>query len=152
VALGREAQTKLPSAAKQALILLLPDLDNDAGTTVVRGVTFGQATDEWLRYTRDDRQVTEIGATPAARASLASVAKRSMPAISPTSLAAIKGPKPGWSSRCGATVFTSAAISFSRVDRRRQLAQVASPSRAIRTLVVCSARASLRAIRGPQTP
>ena len=50
---------------------------------------------------------------PAARASLASVAKRSAPAISPTSLAAVSGPKPGSASSCGATWATRSAISAS---------------------------------------
>ena len=40
-------------------------------------------------------ELTGIGATPAARASLASLAKRWAPAISPMSLAAVSGPKPG---------------------------------------------------------
>ena len=58
-------------------------------------------------------ELTGIGAMPAARASLASVAKRSAPAISPTSLAAVSGPKPGSESSCGATWATSSAISLS---------------------------------------
>ncbi len=40
-------------------------------------------------------ELAGIGATPAARASLADVAKRWAPAISPTSLATVSGPKPG---------------------------------------------------------
>src|SRR5437868_4193691 len=40
-------------------------------------------------------ELAGIGAIPAARASLASLAKRSAPAISPTSLAAGSGPQPG---------------------------------------------------------
>ena len=40
-------------------------------------------------------ELAGIGATPAARASLAAVAKRWAPAISPTSLAAVSGPNPG---------------------------------------------------------
>src|SRR4249919_1188181 len=40
-------------------------------------------------------ELTGIGATPAARASLASLEKRPAPATSPTSLAAVKGPNPG---------------------------------------------------------
>ena len=40
-------------------------------------------------------ELTGIGATPAARASLASVLNRPAPAISPTSLAAVSGPNPG---------------------------------------------------------
>ena len=52
-----------------------------------------------------------IGATPAARASLAGVANRWAPAISPTSLAAVKGPNPGSECSCGAIAATSLAIS-----------------------------------------
>jgi hypothetical protein len=40
-------------------------------------------------------KLTGIGATPAARASLASLANLAAPAISPTSLAAVSGPKAG---------------------------------------------------------
>ena len=47
-------------------------------------------------------ELAGIGATPAARASLAGVAKRWAPAISPTSLAAVSGPNPGSVSSCGA--------------------------------------------------
>jgi hypothetical protein len=46
---------------------------------------------------------------------LAGVAKRCAPAISPTSLAAISGPKPGSVSSCGAICSTSSVISRSRV-------------------------------------
>jgi hypothetical protein len=52
-------------------------------------------------------ELAGIGATPAARASLADVAKRWAPAISPTSLAAVKGPNPGSMSSCGAICPTS---------------------------------------------
>lgn len=79
-------------------------------------------------------ELAEIGATPEARARLAGVAKRCAPAISPTSLAAINGPKPGWASSCGAVSETSAAMSRSswwidcvRSRRRRR------SSRAMRT-------------------
>jgi hypothetical protein len=47
-------------------------------------------------------ELAGIGATPAARARLAAVAKRWAPAISPTSLAAVSGPKQGSVSSCGA--------------------------------------------------
>src|SRR3954466_9801962 len=47
-------------------------------------------------------ELTGIGATPAARASLASLEKRPAPATSPTSLVAVRGPKPGSVSNCGA--------------------------------------------------
>ena len=40
-------------------------------------------------------ELTGIGARPSARASLASLASRSAPAISPRGLAAVNGPKPG---------------------------------------------------------
>jgi hypothetical protein len=43
-----------------------------------------------------------IGAAPPVRASLASVANRSAPAISPISLAAVSGPQPRSASSCGA--------------------------------------------------
>jgi hypothetical protein len=58
-------------------------------------------------------ELTGIGATPAARASLASLANLPAPAISPTSLAAVSGPKPGSESSCGAIWATSFAISAS---------------------------------------
>src|SRR4051794_21115005 len=58
-------------------------------------------------------ELAGIGATPAARASLAAVAKRCAPATSPTSLAAISGPNPGWASNCGAIWATSTVISRS---------------------------------------
>jgi hypothetical protein len=58
-------------------------------------------------------ELTGIGAMPPARASLASLAKRWAPAISPISLPAVNGPKPGSASSCGATWATSSAISAS---------------------------------------
>ena len=58
-------------------------------------------------------ELTGIGAMPAARASFASLVKRCAPAISPTSLAAVSGPKPGSVSRCGAIWATRSAISAS---------------------------------------
>lgn len=54
-----------------------------------------------------------IGAAPASRASLASVAKRSAPAISPISLAAVSAPQPASASSCGASSATSVASSRS---------------------------------------
>ena len=48
-------------------------------------------------------ELTGIGAMPPARASLASLEKRWAPAISPISLPAVSGPKPGSASSCGAT-------------------------------------------------
>src|SRR4051812_16909694 len=93
-------------------------------------------------------ELAGIGATPAARASLAGVAKRWAPAISPTSLAAISGPNPGSASNCGAIRPTSTVISRSSwliapVSSRRRR----SSSRAIRTRIVCCARASRRPMR-----
>lgn len=41
--------------AKRALALILADADRDAGTTPVHGVTFGMATDEWLRHVEHDK-------------------------------------------------------------------------------------------------
>src|SRR3954468_12310308 len=96
-------------------------------------------------------ELTGIGASPAARASLASLAKRAAPAISPTSLAAVSGPKPGSASNWGAIWATRWAISPSSAlivcvsSRRRR-----SSSRAIRTRIVCSARATRR--RDPGAP
>ena len=58
-------------------------------------------------------ELTGIGAMPPARASLASLEKRWAPAISPISLPAVSGPKPGSASSCGATWATSSAISAS---------------------------------------
>jgi hypothetical protein len=63
-------------------------------------------------------------------------------------LAAISGPKPGSSSSCGAICSTSSLISRSSwliviVSSRRRR----SSSRAIRTRIVCSARARRRPIR-----
>jgi hypothetical protein len=58
-------------------------------------------------------ELAGIGAIPAARASLASVAKRSAPAISPTSLAAVSGPQPRSATSSGATRATRSAISVS---------------------------------------
>jgi hypothetical protein len=59
------------------------------------------------RWRRVLPELAGIGATPAARASLAGVANRCAPAISPTTLAAVNGPNPGWESSCGAIVATS---------------------------------------------
>jgi hypothetical protein len=57
---------------------------------------------------------------------LASLPKRWAPAISPMSLAAVRGPNPGSVSRCGATWATRSAISnLERVDGDGQLAQTA---------------------------
>ena len=89
-----------------------------------------------------------IGAAPESRASLASLAKRAMPAISPISLAAISVPQPGSAASRGATAVTSAASSCSRsviarVSSRTRL----SSSRATRTRADCSLRARRRARR-----
>ena len=89
--------------------------------------------------------------SPAVRASLASVAKRSAPAISPISLAAVSAPQPRSASSRGASSATSAASSRSssliaRVSSRMRR----SSSRAIRTRAVCSARARRPATRSCQ--
>src|SRR3954451_24471350 len=69
-------------------------------------------------------ELAGIGATPAARASLAAVAKRCAPAISPTSLAAVSGPKPGSLTSRGAICPTSSVSSRSKPgDRLGELAQ-----------------------------
>src|SRR5215218_7832295 len=74
-------------------------------------------------------ELAGIGATPAARASLAAVAKRWAPAISPTSLAAISGPNPGCSSSCGAICVTSAVIS--RSSWRTASVELAQPAQLV---------------------
>ena len=75
-----------------------------------------------------------IGAEPAVRASLGSLAKRAMRAISPSSLAAVRTPQPRSASSRGARVLTSAASSawrwlMVRVSSRTRR----SSSRTIRT-------------------
>ena len=63
---------------------------------------------------------------PAARASLASEAKRSAPAISPTSLAAVSGPQPGSATRCGSEAADQVGdLGFERPDRLGEFAQAA---------------------------
>ena len=77
------------------------------------------------------------GATPAWRASWASVRKRSIGPISQSSFAALNGPQPdSWSSR-GAMLLVRAWSSRSRSEIERvRLRQRPSSSRAIRTCVV----------------
>jgi hypothetical protein len=71
-------------------------------------------------------ELTGIGAMPAARASFASLVKRCAPAISPTSLAAVSGPKPGSVSRCGAIWATRFGdLGLERLDRLGELADAA---------------------------
>ena len=71
-------------------------------------------------------ELAGIGATPAARASLAGVAKRWAPAISPMSLAAMSGPKPGSASSCGAICFDEFGdLAGERLDGVGELAQAA---------------------------
>src|SRR5215218_9575973 len=65
------------------------------------------------RWRRVLPELAGIGATPAARASFAGVAKRCAPAISPTSVAAISGPNPGSVMSRGAICVTSMVISRS---------------------------------------
>jgi hypothetical protein len=74
-------------------------------------------------------ELTEIGATPAARASLASLEKRPAPAISPTSLAAVSGPKPGSVSSYGAICVRSSAIS--RLERFHGLGELADAAQQV---------------------
>ena len=97
-------------------------------------------------------ELTGIGATPAARASLASLANLLAPAISPTSLAAVSG-----GSRAGEQMRRELGdklgdLGLERLDRLRKLADAAQLVRAIRTRIVCSARAGRRATRGAQLP
>ena len=71
-------------------------------------------------------ELTGIGARPAARASLASVAKRSAPAISPTSLAAVSGPNPGSAEQLRRDPGDELGdLGLERFDRLGQLAQAA---------------------------
>src|SRR3954466_13239134 len=80
------------------------------------------------RWRRVLPELAGIGATPAARASLAAVAKRWAPAISPTSLAAVSGPNPGSLSSCGASCATSSGdLALEPGDRLGELAQPAQP-------------------------
>ena len=66
-------------------------------------------------------ELASSGATPAWRASWASEGKRSIGPISPSSLAALKGPQPASSSRRGASVCVRACSSrsSSRIERVR---------------------------------
>src|SRR3954462_2688589 len=78
------------------------------------------------RWRRVLSELAGIGATPAARASLAAVAKRCAPAISPTSLAAVSGPNPGSLSSCGASCATSSGdLALEPGDGLGELAQPA---------------------------
>ena len=93
-------------------------------------------------------RATGIGAIPPARASLASLEKRCAPAISPISLPAVNGPKPGSESSCGAAWATSSAISASSASTVCESSRRwRSSSRAILMRAVCSARARSRPIR-----
>jgi hypothetical protein len=68
-------------------------------------------------------ELAGIGATPAARASFAGVAKRWAPAISPTSLAAVSGPKPGLGEQLRCDCGDEAGdLCLERLDRLRELA------------------------------
>src|SRR3954464_10805583 len=78
------------------------------------------------RWRRVLPELAGIGATPAARASLAAVAKRCAPAISPASLAAVSGPNPGSLSSCGASCATSSGdLALEPGDGLGELAQPA---------------------------
>ena len=87
----------------------------------------------------------------AVRASLASVAKRLTPAISPISLAAVSTPQPRSASSCGASAPTRPASSRSSASIARVSSRMRrSSSRAIRTCAICSARARRPATRSCQ--
>src|SRR5436305_1236216 len=73
-----------------------------------------------------------IGATPAIRASLACERKRSIPAISAISLAAVSGPTPGSESRRGCWPRTSSSSSRSSAAARHQLRRDAHDALAAR--------------------
>src|SRR6478672_8125882 len=69
-------------------------------------------------------ELAGMGAMPAARASLASEAKRSAPAISPTSLAAVSGPQPGSATSWGRDRGHELCdLGFEGLDRGGQFAQ-----------------------------
>ena len=71
-------------------------------------------------------ELTGIGAMPAARASLASEVKRSAPAISPTSLAAVNGPEAGLGQQVRGDLGDQVGdLGFQRLDRLGQLAEAA---------------------------
>src|SRR3954451_24598617 len=93
-------------------------------------------------------ELTGIGARPAARASFASLAKRAAPAISPTSLAAVSGPKPGSDSNWGASWATSSAISPSSA----LIAWVSSRSRRSSSRGDADAHRLLGAGQAPRDP
>ena len=92
-------------------------------------------------------ELASRGATPAWRASCASLGKRSIGPISPSSLAALNGPQPGSSSSPGASRLGSCLRARGRVRaiERVSVLQRPSRSRAIRTWVVCSRRGKLAA-------
>ena len=97
-------------------------------------------------------ELASRGATPAWRASWASEGKRSIGPISQSSLAALSGPQPGSSSSRGA----SACVVLGARGRAQRssgsgVRQRPRRSRAIRTWVVCSRRASWRPSRSIQT-
>ena len=82
------------------------------------------------------------------RASLASLAKRVTSAISPSSLAAVRTPRPRSASSRGASAATSVASSAWRSLMLRVSARTRrSSSRAMRTRAVCSARARRAVMR-----
>ncbi len=96
-------------------------------------------------FARADRDRRDAGA---ARSPAANGSRPTPSSLAPTSLGAVSGPNPGSQSRCVAIWATKSAISASRASidwlssRMRR-----SSSRAIRTRIVCSVRASRRAIR-----
>ena len=71
-------------------------------------------------------ELTGIGATPAARASLASLANRPAPAISPTSLAAVKRPEAGLGEQLRRDLGDELGdLGLERLDRLGELADAA---------------------------
>src|SRR3954454_16588518 len=74
-------------------------------------------------------ELTGIGASPAARASLASLVKRSAPAISPTSLAAVKGPNPGSLSSLRRDVRDQ--LGDLRLERTNRLGELVQPAQLV---------------------
>src|SRR4051812_1517263 len=88
-------------------------------------------------------ELTGIGAMPPARASLASLENRATPAISPMSLPAVNGPKPGSASSCGATCSTMGDLGLQGIDRGPELAQVPQ---------LVAGDANPRGLLGPREP
>ena len=89
-----------------------------------------------------------IGAVPAWRAKLASLGKRSAPAVRPISSAAVRAPQPVSASSCGRCALTRASSSRSSASTWRVSARMcASCSRATRTRAQAGMRRRRRSIR-----